>query len=437
MFLDESAAAALLSRALSLSKAQGCAVSLTGGEEQSLRFARGTATTNIAGSDATLRISSHIDDAIGSASTSSLDDASISAAVARSEEIARLLPPDPDYVAPLGPQNYAASRRYDEATGLLRLDALAQAAGEAIDEGARRGVDTFGFAASRRRFDAMATSAGLFGYDRASEIDFAVTARTKGDTWSGWASASHIAAADLDAAAVARRACAKAAQDAAPVDLDPGNYTVLLEPAASAELLRYVMTALDARAMDEGRSFYAGKSGAMFDGKLSLLSGPDDALAPEGAIGWEGVPHRPRAWISGGQAESFYRSRAYAQKSGGDVVPFPRHFSAAGGATPVDEMIRSVTRGVLVTRFWYSNMVDPRSLLVTGLTRDGNFLIENGRIVAPVKNMRFNQSLGAAFANIAALGSSERVKPDSSASAVGAPAMLLENFCFSSRSSGI
>ncbi len=205
MFLDEAAAAAVLSRALSLSKAQGCAVALTGGEEQSLRFARGAATTNIAGSDATLRVSSHVDGAIGTASTSSLDDAAIAAAVARSEEIARLLPPDPDYVPPLGPQNYAASRRYDEATGALRLDALAQAAGEAIDEGARRGVDTFGFAASRRRFEAMASSAGLFGYDRATEIDFAVTARTRADTWSGWASAAHIAAADLDAAPVARR----------------------------------------------------------------------------------------------------------------------------------------------------------------------------------------------------------------------------------------
>ncbi len=149
------------------------------------------------------------------------------------------------------------------------------------------------------------------------------------------------------------------------------------------------------------------------------------------------MPHRPRAWISGGQAESFYRSRAYAQKSGGEVTPFPRHFSAQGGSTSLEDMIGSVGRGVLVTRFWYSNMVDPRSLLVTGLTRDGNFLIENGRIVAPARNMRFNQSLGAAFADIAALGPSARVKPDSSASAVGAPAMLLEKFCFSSRSSGI
>jgi predicted Zn-dependent protease len=444
MFLSAEDAKAIAEKIIARSNADACVVRLEGGEDNSLRFARGGATTNITTSEASLRISSHIGGRIGSVTTGSLDEAALEKARARSEEIARLLPVDPDYVPPLGPQIYDASARYDDNAESLRLHALAERAARVIAQGARSGVDTFGCATSVRRFEALATSAGLFAYERRSEIDLSATARNKSDSWSGWAGAHEFFGARLDADAIARRACEKAAHDAEPVDLEPGDYTVVLEPAAVAELAFWVMSAMDARAADEGRSFYARPGGGtlvgdkIFDEKFSIRIDPADPLAPEGGVGWEGVPHRARAFIDKGVLTTLYRSRAWAQKTQAEPIPFARNFIIAGGDASLDDLIRSVKRGVLVTRIWYENMVDPRTLLLTGLTRDGNFLIENGRIVAPVRNMRFNQRLGELFANIAALGKTERSwRAAGAGGAAAAPPMLAEKFHFSSKSSGI
>jgi len=444
MFLSADDTKAIAEKILSRSGADACVVKIDGGEDHSLRFARGGATTNITNSEAGIRISSHIGGRVGSVTTTSLDDADLDAARARSEEIARMLPVDPDYVAPLGPQDYDASARYDDAAGALRLDALAAQAARVIEEGARADVDTFGCASSARRFEALATSTGLFAYERRTEIDLSATARNRADTWSGWAGAHEFFAQNLDAQRIARRACEKAAHDVEPVDLEPGAYTVILEPAAVAEVAFWVMSAMDARAADEGRSFYSRPGGGalsgekLFDEKLTIRVDPADPLAPEGGVGWEGVPHRARAFIDRGVVATLYRSRAWAQKTGAEPIPFARNFTVGGGGDSLEDMIRSVKRGVLVTRLWYTNMVEPRSLLLTGLTRDGNFLIENGRIAAPVRNMRFNQRLGDLLARIAGLGPTERTwRAAGGGGAPAAPPMLVEAFNFSSKSSGI
>ncbi|MBM3578344.1 MAG: TldD/PmbA family protein [Alphaproteobacteria bacterium] len=445
MFLSSDDAKAIADKVLAYSRADACTVQIEGGLDQSLRFARGGATTNLASAEASLRVSSHIGGRIGSCSISHFDDEALAAAVARSEEIARMLPVDPDYVAPLGPQNYGFSNRYDETTANLHLDALAGAAARVIEEGARIGVDTFGCATTARRFDAFATSAGLFAYERRSEIDLSATARNRADTWSGWAGAHQFFADRLDAEQIARVACFKGAHDATPVDLEPGVYTVVLEPEATTELAFWLMRAMEARAADEGRSFFTrpGGGGALigeklFDEKLTIRVDPADPLAPEAAVGFEGLPHRARDFIEKGIVTTLYRSRVWAQKTGVEAIPFPRNFVMSGGDVSIDDMVRSVRRGVLVTRFWYTNIVERKNLLLTGLTRDGNFLIENGRIVAPMRNMRFNQRLGDLFGNIKALGPTRRTwRAAGDGGAAAAPAMLVEGFNFSSKSSGI
>lgn len=443
MFLSANDCRTIADKIIARSCADACVVTIRGGENQSLRFARGGATTNVATSEATLRIASHIGGRVGAVATTGLQDNAIDAARARSEEIARLLPVDPDYVAPLGPQKYDPSRRYDEATAHLRLDALAANAALVIAEGARRGVETFGCAASARRYEALATSAGLFAYDARSEIDLSATARHRADGWSGWAGAHEFFADRLDADSVAARACEKAAYDEEPADLEPGAYTVVLEPAATAELAFWLFAAMDARAAEEGRSLYTRPGGGvllgekLFDEKLTIRVDPADPLAPEGAIGYEGVPHRARAFIEKGVVSSFYRSRVWAQKTGAEPIPFARNYVVEGGDATLADMIRGVKRGVLVTRLWYTNLVEPKRLLLTGLTRDGNFLIENGRVTRPVRNMRFNQRLGELFARIEALGQTERVWQATGEGAPAAPPMLVEAFNFSSKSSGI
>jgi len=444
MFLSAEEAKALTDKLLARSEADGCEILLRGGEEQSLRFARGSATTNMALSNFRARVASHVGARVGAVETTSLDEAALLEALERSEEIARLLPVDPDYVPPLGPQNYSHSRRYDASIADLRLGALAEKVAAVVEACSARNVLSFGCAASGRRFEAMATSNGLFAYDPSGEIELSATARNKADNWSGWAGANELAADALDASEVGRRAANKAARDEEPLDLDPGGHPVVFEPAATAELAYWLLNTLDARAADEGRSYFSRKGGGarlgetLFDPKFSLRVDPGDALAPCGALGFEGVPHRARDFVAGGVVADLWRSRAWAQKTGAEAVPHTGCFHVAGGATTLEEMIGSVKHGVLVTRLWYTNMLDPRSLLLTGLTRDGNFLIENGRVTRPVRNMRFNESLATLFSKIEALGPSERVwnaLRDGGASA--APPMLVERFAFTSRSSGI
>ncbi len=444
MLLSSDEVKAICERLLSNSRADACEIEIRGEEEQNLRFARGEATTNAALAMLSFRISSHCNRRIGSVSVTSRDERELIKALRRSEEITRTLPADPDYIAPLGPQNYAVAVRYDEEAAALRLDRLTDWARVVIEEGKRRGVETFGCAARGRRFHALATSAGLFAYDRASETAMSATARNKADNWSGWAGANEFFASRLRAKDVAARACEKAAHDGPVRDLEPGEHTVVFEPMAVAELAHWLMISLNARAADEGRSFFSRKGGgaklfeSLFDEKLTIRSDPADALAPESPIGYEGVPHEPRLWIDRGVLNSLYRGRVYARRTGTEPVPHPRNFRMEGGDASLDDMIGSVRRGVLVTRLWYANMLDPRGLLLTGLTRDGNFVIENGKVTGPARNMRFNQSLAQLFARIEALGPSERNwSAIRDGGAIAAPPMLVERFNFSSKSSGI
>jgi predicted Zn-dependent protease len=443
MFLDAAAAQALADKILSRSKADACAVKIDGGEDNSLRFARGTATTNLTTSDLRLNISAHIGGRIGAVTTTQIDDDALTAAVRRSEELAAILPVDPDYIPPPGPQDYEKPQRFHDQPEALRLDALATKAAQAIAESAQTGVDTFGCANGAQRFEALATSAGLFAYEPRSEIDLSVTARNRADNWSGWAGAHNYDATRLDAQAIARRACEKAAWNAEPVDLEPDAYTVILEPEATAELAYWLLSAMDARVAEEGRSFFSKAGGGsligerLFDPRMTLRIDPADMLAPEGAFDPEGLPHRRRAFIDKGVATTLHRSRVWAQKTHAPPIPYGHNFILDGGATTREEMIRSTKRGVLITRLWYTNMVEPKSLLLTGLTRDGNFLIENGRIVTPARNMRFNQRLGELFARLIAIGPTERTWRAAGDGAPAAPPIMVENFIFSSKSSGI
>jgi predicted Zn-dependent protease len=150
------------------------------------------------------------------------------------------------------------------------------------------------------------------------------------------------------------------------------------------------------------------------------------------------VPKRRTVWFERGIAKNASCSRFWAEKTGREPRPRPDNFSMAGGTVPVEEMIRSVKRGILVTRFWYMNIVDPRTLLCTGMTRDGNFLVENGKVMGPALNLRFNESPVAAFGKIEALGPAERtINSDRYGAAISVPPLLIKSFTFSSRSGGI
>ena len=431
-------------RRLAASRAEACIIHVNGGEKLNLRFARNSATSNGAVSDVEVTVTSQFGQQSGSATVTSLDDATLDMAQRRSEEIARLTPANAEQMPPLGPQQYGPGTAYDAPTAALRAARMAEAAKAAIARAVENGVDAAGYAAVGARFAAMATNAGLFAYDRQTEADFTVTARRKDGSWSGWAGGSEHRFGRLNVGGIAERAVAKAAHSQPPLDLDPGQYTVILEASAAGEMLQYLLWSLDARSADEGRSWLSGKDGAtklgekLLDARVTIYSDPAEPLAPAQIFGGDGLPQERTVWIEGGVVKNLSCSRYWAAKTGRAPRPFPSGLAMVGGVTPVEEMIRNTRRGILVTRVWYTNTLDPRTLLLTGLTRDGNFLIENGQIVGPVRNFRFNESLIAMLGNIDAIGPTARIHGgDLSGAPVAAPPLLVKSFNFASRSRGI
>jgi predicted Zn-dependent protease len=431
-------------RRLAASRADGCIIHVSGSDKVNLRFARNSATSNGAHSEISLSITSQFGQQSGTASVTSLDEDAIETAQRRSEEIARRAPADPEHMPPLGPQTYAEGIAFDPATAAIRAARLAEAAGGAITRAKSSGVEAAGYAEAGAAFSAMATSNGLFAYERTSLADLTVTARRSDGSWSGWAGGSQFRFGALPAHEIAERAVGKAAHANPPLDLDPGAYTVILEPAATGELLRYLLWSLEAREADEGQSWLSTKGGGtrlgetVFDPRVTLYSDPAEPLAPGSIYDHSGLPQKRTVWVEDGVIKQLAYSRYWAAKSGREPLPSPSDMVMVGGETPVADMIAATRRGILVTRVWYTNMLDPRTLLITGLTRDGNFLIEDGRIVGPVRNLRFNESLIALLGNIDAIGKSERIHGgDLGVGAIAAPPLLVKSFTFTSRSSGI
>lgn len=444
MFLSPSDVKQITDALLKSSRAQSCTITVSGGDETNLRFARNSATTNGSRSSLSVAISSDFDGRSGAAAVNSLDPAMLAQAQARSEEIARLTPVNPEFMPPLGPQNYAKGAAYDEASASLRAGNLAPMARAIIDQAHVRNVDATGYLESGRSFSAIANSAGLFAYERRTATGLTTTARNKSGTWSGWSGSCENLAGRLNTPRIGQRAIDKAAYDAAPVDLEPGKYTVILEPSAVANLVGALISGLDARSTDEGRSFLVKKGGGsklgerLFNENVTIYSDPDDAIAPGAIFGEEALPQKKIAWVERGVVKNLARTRYWAQKNGGNPLPSSDSFVMEGGTTSVEDMIRDVKRGVLVTRFWYIRDLDPQTLLLTGLTRDGNFLIENGRISGPARNLRFNESPAAMLANVVAVGPSERAYPSELTSpSISVPTLLVKDFTFSSKSSGI
>lgn len=442
MMLSPDEVKAIASKIVARSGAEGCTVSVWGGDSRNFRFARNEATTNGAVSSVSVSIESSFGKRAGSATVNSLDEAALEQARLRSEEIARLSPENPEYMPPLGTQTYEPEgARYDAGTAYTQAAGLAHAAASAIAAGRNYEVGIAGFIEAECGFRALANSAGLFAYDRGSSAELTVTAHHTKRAWSGWAGASQNRFPALDPVGLGERAVGKALFPGEPADLDPGVYTVILEPAATADLVQRLVYSMAARSADEGRSFLSKPGGGtklgerLLDQAVTITSDPASPDAPDMLFGPDGVPKRRAVWFERGVAKTMSYSRFWAQKMGCEPVPFAFNLSMAGGAVPIEDMIREVKRGILITRLWYVNVVDPRTLLCTGMTRDGNFLIENGKITRPALNLRFNESPLSALSKIEAMGPAER--PGGGWGMVSAPPLLIPEFAFSSRSSGI
>jgi predicted Zn-dependent protease len=373
----------------------------------------------------------------GVATVNELDDASLLAAVRRSEELARLSPEDPEHMPPLGPQEYVESVAWFDATAGITAEQRAEAALHGIRPSRERELVAAGFLEHRAGFSAILNSAGLFAYHRSTGVDFSATVRTADETGSGWVTRDVNDLARLDTAAASQVAIEKAVRSREPREAAPGRYTVILEPAAVRGLLQPMIGAFDARQADEGRSFLAKPGGGTRVGErivgpqVTLFSDPGHPEVPASPWADDGRPRRRTVWIENGVVRNLHTPRYWAARTEREDIPPPANTVMEGGEATVEELVAGTERGILVTRFWYIRSVDPQTLLNTGLTRDGTFLVEGGRIAYPIKNLRFNESPVAMLSQIEALGRQERV----GGSLV--PALKVRDFTFTSLSDAV
>jgi len=428
--MNESAAKEAIEKVLNLARADDVFVRMGGSAFHSTRVADNLITQNVARCNVSVRVDCAFGRQHGSAITNVFDDAALQAVVRRAAAIARVSPPDPEYMPPVPSEEAArypeVARSYDEQTACCAPRWRAEQIVEATKPVEAKGFRLSGAYATGSGFTALGNSAGLRAYHRSTHAEMHCS--VLGANGSGWARQASNDVAALDASAIAGQALTIAEAAQCPADLEPGRYTVVLRPAAVFGLLGYLWSAFDAKATDEGRTFLRGKLGTRVCGRnISIGSDPSDKRSPGRPFQSDGLASQKLAWIREGVLENLIYSRYWAARKKRAATGRPANTLVAGGDSTVESLIRGVDRGILVTRFWYIRAVDPMRASITGMTRDGLFLIERGQVAGPIRHMRFNERLFDLLGRVEQLGVPERV----SLSAM-VPAMRVREFNFTS-----
>ena len=449
MLLTEQEARELTKKLLSYVKADDAVVTVASENYSHLRFAANAFTTSGARENTTANVVVWIDRKRGSSSANEVDDESLKAIVAEAQELARISPVDREYLPTLGPQTYQPVSGYVESTSNISLQDRAREINDVIARCEKAGVIGAGFHQARGSATASATRNGNFNYSRSSLVSLSTTARTPDGGSSGYFLRNHFDVAKLDAKRVAGEAVRKALESRQPRTLEPGVYPAILEPQAVADLLSGFAFGFDARSADEGRSPFSAAGGKtkvgqqIFDDRISVYSDPWNAELPGAQAAQGGMPAEKIYLVRNGVLENLIYSRYWAKQKNKQPTPGPVNNIMESSQRPasMEEMIKATDRGILLGRFWYIRSVDPRTALQTGLTRDGIWYIENGRIQYPVKNFRFNQSIMQLLApgNVEMIGPSERVGSAEAQGGASAllPALKVREFHFTSQSEAV
>ena len=433
----EDQARKIMEKTLSFSTADACEVNLSGSESGNIRYARNTVSTSGHRSNQNLVVQANYGKKIGTATIDEFDDASLEKAVKRAEELAKLSPENPEFMGNLQPQTYDKGITFVEATAKINPEYRAAVAEKSIIPAVAKDVTAAGFLNDSSGFSAMMNTNGLFAYNKATSANFTVTMRTNDGTGSGWVSRDYNDISKFDAATASKIAIDKAVMSREAKAIEPGKYTVILEPAASENLLSNMAGALNARTADEGRSFMAKEGGGtklgekIVDERVNIWSDPLNPEVPTATWNGAGQVLKKTNWIENGVVKNLAYSRYWADQKGVDPIPFPNNIIMAGGDASLEDMIKDTKKGILVTRLWYIRSVDPQTLLYTGLTRDGTFYIENGQIKHPVKNFRFNESPIIMLNNLETLGKQVRINGNL------IPYMKVRDFTFTSLSDAV
>ncbi|HET9318892.1 MAG TPA: TldD/PmbA family protein [Bryobacteraceae bacterium] len=429
-------AAAAAARALGVRDVE---VLIGAGANALTRFANNTIHQNVAERSGYLSVRALVDGRTARASTNRLDPEGIRHAVEQAVMVAKLQAPDPELLPLAESASYADTPRHFARTAAMTPGDRAKAVKEAIAAVEAAAQTAAGIYATGESVLAILNTNGVSAYHAETMAVFSITALAKDS--SGWAKKSSCDASDLNPLEIAEAAALKAANSRGPAEIAPGRYTVVLEPSAVLDLVGQISGDFSATALRDERSFLTGRLGAkLFGENISVYDDVYHARQSGSPFDGEGVPRQRVALVENGVVRNVVYSRQAATHAGaiptGHGFPVPNEYGEApaniviaGGESSVEQMIASTDRGVLVTRLWYIREVDPYQKIMTGMTRDGTFLIEKGKLTRGLKNFRFNQNLIELLSNVEALSPVSRASGEEMFDMV-VPAMKVRDFNF-------
>lgn len=446
--MDELEARAYLEKVLEVARKAGAdeaEASLGGGYFALTRFAENTIHQNVAEDGLELSVRVVRGRRTGRATTRKIDSAGVRACIETATTIAKLAPEDPELLPLPEPQKYALVNASDPGTRDCTPKARALAVHEIVTACAAKGAKAAGaFRVQDGSFEwygdygdfALANTRGLFAHHRPTNASITVTVQ-KGDV-SGWATADSWRLSEIDPARIGASALERALAAQDPKDLEPGAYTVLLEPAAVAELLWSLGDGFSAQTVEEGRSFLCDRLGKKIGAEsVTIVDDFAHDLQRGRPFDGEGTARKRVVLVEKGVHKGLVHDRKTAAKMKAEPTghaprqpsswgPHPGAVVFEGGKGGLDDLLKTMDRGILVTRFWYTNTVDERQAILTGMTRDGTFFVEGGKLKHAVKNLRFNQSLLEVLENVVAIGAPRRMM------GTVVPPLVVKDFRFAS-----
>ena len=404
------------------------------------RFANNGIHQNVAEHGLTVSVRTVVDSRTARVTTNRVDEDSLRAATEASLSLAHSQPRDPHLLPLPGKQRYRAIKRFVKETARLTPEDRARAVRRACDLAVKKGQVAAGIFSSGQSLNAIGNSRGLFAAYRDTHAVFSITMQQEGAA--SWAKANAASVDDIDPQSLAVRASEKAQRATDACELAPGRYTVILEPAAVLDLVGFMFYDFAATAVNDKRSCFNDRMGKQILGKNVSIT--DDVYHPlqlGAPFDGEGMPRQRVLLVDKGVPKNLVYARATAKaarkKPTGHGFPLPNEYGEApmnlvfsGGNSSLEEMVASTDRGLLVTRLWYIREVDPYEKIMTGMTRDGLFLVEKGRVTSAVRNFRFNQSLLEMLRNVELLSPAVRATGEEAFEMV-VPAMKVRDFHFS------
>lgn len=423
----------LIDKVFSFSKLPECEVDVQWTEDDFIRYAVNGITTSAYRVTQQISITSTTaDKRSGNAAVSEISDEALKRGVEQAEELAKISRPDPEDMPALGPQKYPKLVNFDAFTGAARGNAMIPHIRAVIDAAKARNFIAAGYVQRSANAVAVGNKAGLFGYTTYTDSSLTNTMRNAGGTSSGWASQSSVSMKDLSGETVARISVEKCADGDNKKQLEPGKYTVVFEPAAVGDLIGWLGFDLGARDAEQGQSFLSKKGGGthlgekMFPEYITLRSDPFERRFSTTPWGSTLLPNRKIPWIEKGVVKNMVYDRYWASEAGKEPTPSATNLVLDGQDNSLEDLIKSVDRGLLVTRLWYIRVVQPQTWQLTGLTRDGLFLIENGKVTDRVTNFRWNESPVEVLRRTTKLGRPVRVTGDETGSQMAPPLVTTE-----------